>query len=426
MSLADKRENLMLHWPCSGAPESLQSYLHSRLPAAYQQVEYIEALNSAYLDTGYIANRSLTRIQIEMMPLDAADSAFFGNRGDYWCFYNIGQNYWYPRSACEIKTGPAMEINKKILVDWNKGIFEAWQGLHYEKGVRTGGALDTDTMYLFNFHQIDGRRSYARIYWCKIWDNDIKVRDYIPAKRISDNIVGLYDLANNTFITNAGPGSLVAGPALNFTPFSTFNTIEWDISGHGYHGTINSNSYNLVQTDSKRYNNSYHITSHHINSAANTFNWFNFDNCTISAWMKGTQKAGGYTGSIGIQHEANSGHKYLVLSNAFGGNLICQYTDGGYKYVTSNFLIDDGIWHHCVLVQTNSTEIKLYVDSVERLNTTINWNNIPQYSDQHFSVGWDEPGSNEQYVGNISDVRFYNVALSVSEIQELYNMGKVN
>jgi hypothetical protein len=38
-----------------------------------------------------------------------------------------------------------------------------------------------------------------KLYWCKIYESDVLVRDYVPVKRISDNKYGVYDQVNNTF-----------------------------------------------------------------------------------------------------------------------------------------------------------------------------------------------------------------------------------
>ncbi|MDD2391526.1 MAG: prepilin-type N-terminal cleavage/methylation domain-containing protein [Bacilli bacterium] len=48
-------------------------------------------------------------------------------------------------------------------------------------------------------------------YSFKIWNNGTLLRNFIPAKRNSDNILGMYDLVNNVFYTNAGTGAFTAG-----------------------------------------------------------------------------------------------------------------------------------------------------------------------------------------------------------------------
>lgn len=57
----------------------------------------------------------------------------------------------------------------------------------------------------------------GRIYRVKIGDNNRVVRDYVPVKRISDNVVGLYDLINKTFATTP-VGTFKAGTEIIPTP----------------------------------------------------------------------------------------------------------------------------------------------------------------------------------------------------------------
>ena len=55
-------------------------------------------------------------------------------------------------------------------------------------------------------------RITGNVYNCKIYDNDTLVRDFVPARRNSDSVLGMYDTVTQTFYTNAGSGSFVAGP----------------------------------------------------------------------------------------------------------------------------------------------------------------------------------------------------------------------
>ena len=45
----------------------------------------------------------------------------------------------------------------------------------------------------------------------KIIQNDIVIRDYVPCERLSDGVIGLYDLANNTFNVGATNGFTASG-----------------------------------------------------------------------------------------------------------------------------------------------------------------------------------------------------------------------
>lgn len=61
-----------------------------------------------------------------------------------------------------------------------------------------------------------------KIYHCSLYYNDgsgdILEFDGIPAKRNSDNALGMYDTVTNTFFTNAGEGTFIAGPEAQPTP----------------------------------------------------------------------------------------------------------------------------------------------------------------------------------------------------------------
>jgi hypothetical protein len=46
-------------------------------------------------------------------------------------------------------------------------------------------------------------------------ESGILIRDFIPAKRNSDNVLGMYDTVSGQFFTNAGTGEFVAGPEVD-------------------------------------------------------------------------------------------------------------------------------------------------------------------------------------------------------------------
>ncbi len=44
-----------------------------------------------------------------------------------------------------------------------------------------------------------------------MYDNGTLVRDFIPCYRKQDGVIGMYDLANDVFYTNAGTGTFLKG-----------------------------------------------------------------------------------------------------------------------------------------------------------------------------------------------------------------------
>ena len=51
------------------------------------------------------------------------------------------------------------------------------------------------------------------LYYCRIYDGNTIIRDYIPCKN-AGGAVGLYDLIGQKFYGNAGTGSFTAGPVV--------------------------------------------------------------------------------------------------------------------------------------------------------------------------------------------------------------------
>ena len=58
--------------------------------------------------------------------------------------------------------------------------------------------------YIHNF-------SYQKLYSCQLYTNGVLSRDYIPTKRYSDDVLGLYDKVEDRFYENAGTGAFIAG-----------------------------------------------------------------------------------------------------------------------------------------------------------------------------------------------------------------------
>ena len=67
---------------------------------------------------------------------------------------------------------------------------------------------------LSNGGSVDGRKFSGKIFTFTIYEGDERKRHFIPAKRNSDNAVGMYDLVEHTFYPNLGTGSFTAGPEL--------------------------------------------------------------------------------------------------------------------------------------------------------------------------------------------------------------------
>ncbi len=137
----------------------------------------------------------------------------------------------------------------------------------------------------------------------------------------------------------------------------------------------------------------------------------NYDNITVSAWMKTTT----HGPLVSNRYTAGSyGTWYTLFSDVIE---IGDNTNGGYKSLTFNTTTLDGAWHHIVYTK-NGTSHVIYVDgSLDQQftsNADISWSR-PLYIGKRLSAWFN---------GVIDDVRIYNRALTANDVALLYQQGQ--
>ena len=84
-------------------------------------------------------------------------------------------------------------------------------------GFTCGTSTTSTPLYMFAYAGNPGSGIHSgtgNIYYCKIYNNGVLVRDFIPC--ISDtNAIGMYDLVENKFYGNNGTGTFVAGEVVS-------------------------------------------------------------------------------------------------------------------------------------------------------------------------------------------------------------------
>ena len=195
-----------------------------KLPDEYRQVEYIESSGTQYIDTGFAPNQN-TRTVIDFMPTSAGSLFIFGSRLGYnnnaYDLYTFANKFRddYANTNYGNNTSenfPKVE-NKRYLFDKNKN-----HSIMYEENVQfydhtfNGQTINLSfNMFLFGVNSngsiASSNMAKMKLYSCKIYDNDILVRDFVPCYRINDVKVGLYDTINDVFYTNQGTGVFTYG-----------------------------------------------------------------------------------------------------------------------------------------------------------------------------------------------------------------------
>ena len=110
------------------------------------------------------------------------------------------------------------KTNTDVFID--QGGFGYDSSLLTDRVLAKGVGKGNGTLPLFLFAQNETSSAPVhitgtkRVYSCKIKQDNSWVRYFVPAKRKSDNVLGMYDIINGTFYTNAGSGTFTGGPAV--------------------------------------------------------------------------------------------------------------------------------------------------------------------------------------------------------------------
>ena len=194
-----------------------------KLPSEYQSLEYIESNGTQWIDTG-IKGKSSIKIDTTLANKDLTISTHFMGSRESYMVNGIGISKQYDATLLSTRFAFGTEVYD---IQDSSGSINTEEINHYV--LDKNGAYVNDTLmsnvnsssfesnyniYVFtandggNAHQ---QKSSIRLYQLKLYDNNTIVREFIPCYRISDNIIGLYDIVNNAFYTNQGTGTFIKG-----------------------------------------------------------------------------------------------------------------------------------------------------------------------------------------------------------------------
>lgn len=189
------------------------------VPQGYTELEYIESTGTQFIRTGVYGYSDGTYVRghkwefdIEFKNNGIRQLMGYGpNGGEYW---GVRANGNYERGGSNIDVVSGKRAT--IVHDYSKGTQgnnSLW--VDYVTNVGSTNLTTTQEYTLFNLtwgtnDQSDkGYYCYAKLYRCKCIQGNTVIRDFIPAMRNSDGVIGLIDVVNNVFYTNAGTGHFV-------------------------------------------------------------------------------------------------------------------------------------------------------------------------------------------------------------------------
>lgn len=194
------------------------------VPTGYTQLKYLESSGTQIINTDFAPTLE-TKMQLQAFilegngsyypmagcnnpPLNVGSLSSVGSNAAFNSFGNVtDKQITNPAAWCD--SAPIFTINKteaKIEID---SVITKTVSLNAT--TMSGNASTRIALFGRNNAGVNERLSKTRMYRAKIWDNGTLVRDFVPALRNADDVIGMYDIVNNVFYTNAGTGVFTGG-----------------------------------------------------------------------------------------------------------------------------------------------------------------------------------------------------------------------
>ena len=181
------------------------------IPSGYTAVEWIRSSGTQYIDTGFKPNQD-TRVVMDLVfPLPSANAVAFG------CFNNsstIGYAFFASSGGyrkdynADWSVAQSQNITSRFIVDKNKNVLTI-DGNTYNSAYGTFSVGLNMFLFARNTGIADCFSSIT-VYGCRIYDNGVLVRNFVPCVNESGT-AGMYDVVNEAFYTNAGTGTFSVG-----------------------------------------------------------------------------------------------------------------------------------------------------------------------------------------------------------------------
>ena len=201
-----------------------QDAYFNELPAGYTRLEYVQSSGSQYVNTGVSSGTNITAeiCWKSLMNAQTESKFVFGTRKawqqsmlfvSHQCrndgVSDSGIRYAWGANAYSTQTFPSDFASQRLSAS------EAMMGTNRVWTPPSATFANTYPMYVFTLNNAGSpSTAYASIQlkWLRICDNGEEVRMFVPARRNSDSVAGLYDQVTSNFYPSASSTALIAGP----------------------------------------------------------------------------------------------------------------------------------------------------------------------------------------------------------------------
>ena len=186
-----------------------------RVPAGYRELGFIEGTGKQRIDTDLKFDPDMV-FRMRFNSKNFGGGCFFGTgaTASSTRFFTNGGNLYmdiaglvsgYTRtilSGYKANTVYEVEVGDAFILDLETGAKSA--------STKRSPVNDEGTMRLFNTDN-----AYGQVFYLRVWNSNGLVNDFVPARRLSDGAVGLWDNVTERLFENVGEGTLVVGNPYN-------------------------------------------------------------------------------------------------------------------------------------------------------------------------------------------------------------------
>lgn len=187
----------------------LRKYGASRLPSGYVEVDYISSANGARIATGVSGNNDNLKIQLKFSNAGSVNyTAIFGNYSTESAnctrlIFSTASTRFLSHINTKANGGGVSNTNITLgdihVVEMVQGE-TSFDGVSATKELVQGTANNSELSIFSAYLDASAPTTYeTKMYYFKIYDNNVLIRDFVPCYRKSDGVAGLYDLVNDVF-----------------------------------------------------------------------------------------------------------------------------------------------------------------------------------------------------------------------------------
>ena len=185
-----------------------------KLISSYERMEYIESNGSSYIDTGIYGGNSLD-IEISLYSIGNIGFFLISRLSNFERTYGVvfeqargilRFDYYNQLNYLSASANKIVTIRKSGLYLYVNNVFS--------NRLPTNKFTTPSTLLMFGVLQngtVNSSPAGSKIYFLKMMENGMLVRDFIPVKRKSDGVIGMYDLVGRKFYTSPNGVAFTGG-----------------------------------------------------------------------------------------------------------------------------------------------------------------------------------------------------------------------